>query len=234
MELDLTPTPTKSVDDNEIETPTHTHTAAELKSHYRRHLPPPEFLAAYKECMKNHAATMGGHAVDGCGEYMPPPPDSASLTCAACGCHRNFHRREPAITPPFLDFRRPLQVKPTSSAEEHHQEPVTPTTENSVCRKRFRTKFRQDQKEKMHSFSEKLGWRIQKSDEAAVEEFGREVGVSRGVLKVWMHNNKNAFRKKESINGGDLISGNKIEEIRESDNGSHFHDSNNGSSNSSA
>ncbi|KAK6116460.1 hypothetical protein DH2020_049922 [Rehmannia glutinosa] len=63
--------------------------------------------------MKNHAAALGGHAVDGCGEFMPSPTaaaaDPTSLKCAACGCHRSFHRREAdsAITPPFLDFRHP-------------------------------------------------------------------------------------------------------------------------------
>ncbi|EFJ17962.1 hypothetical protein SELMODRAFT_59934, partial [Selaginella moellendorffii] len=56
--------------------------------------------------------------------------------------------------------------------------------------KRFRTKFSMDQKEKMYMFAEKVGWRIQKHDEAAVQHFCAEVGVKRHVLKVWMHNNK--------------------------------------------
>jgi ZF-HD homeobox protein with Cys/His-rich dimerization domain len=51
----------------------------------------------YRECLKNHAACMGGHALDGCGEFMPSlevnHADPSSLKCAACGCHRNFHRR---------------------------------------------------------------------------------------------------------------------------------------------
>ncbi|KAH6798067.1 zinc finger homeodomain 1 [Perilla frutescens var. hirtella] len=282
MDLDLTPT--KSADETELDTPPHAH-AQSIKKHH----PPPPPAVAYKECMKNHAANIGGHAVDGCGEYMPPPTavptDPTSLICAACGCHRNFHRREPesptaAITPPFLDFRRPGQVPPpnrTSSPsppfpyaphmllslsaavaaeQHHHQEPVTPTAENPLGRKRFRTRFSHEQKEKMLSFSEKLGWKVHKSDEAAVEEFCREAGVARGVLKVWMHNNKNTVGKKEltagggglmisfekSINGGD---GENEEMIRKSDdddnggrfhNGSggrvHFHDSNNGSSSS--
>uniref|UniRef100_A0A0C9RMH1 TSA: Wollemia nobilis Ref_Wollemi_Transcript_10920_1432 transcribed RNA sequence n=1 Tax=Wollemia nobilis TaxID=56998 RepID=A0A0C9RMH1_9CONI len=25
----------------------------------------------YRECMKNHAANLGGHVTDGCGEFMP-------------------------------------------------------------------------------------------------------------------------------------------------------------------
>lgn len=276
--------PTKSADSTELDTPPHTHTQP-IKNHH----PPPRLAAAYKECMKNHAANMGGHAVDGCGEYMPPPSavptDTASLICAACGCHRNFHHRDPespttAITPPFLNFRRPgghpqanrasslspprppfqysphvlLALSNAAAKEHHHQEPMTPTADNPLGRKRFRTRFSQEQKEKMHSFSEKLGWKMHKSDEAAVTEFSREVGVPKGVLKVWMHNNKNTIGKKESgscRNGGlmsfekSINGASKSEETRKSDddNGGHFqnwsggrvhfHDSNNGSCSSS-
>lgn len=50
----------------------------------------------YVECQRNHAANIGGYAVDGCREFMASGEDgtNAALTCAACGCHRNFHRRE--------------------------------------------------------------------------------------------------------------------------------------------
>ncbi|KAJ7974410.1 Mini zinc finger protein [Quillaja saponaria] len=50
----------------------------------------------YGECQKNHAAGVGGYAVDGCREFMASGEEGtvAALTCAACGCHRNFHRRE--------------------------------------------------------------------------------------------------------------------------------------------
>ncbi|KAL7237854.1 hypothetical protein ACSBR2_004039 [Camellia fascicularis] len=50
--------------------------------HHNHHLngplPPPLLpaVAAYKECLKNHAATLGGHAVDGCGSSCPLPPPS--------------------------------------------------------------------------------------------------------------------------------------------------------------
>ena len=52
--------------------------------------------ARYRECLKNHAVGLGGHAVDGCGEFLPAGPDGSidALKCAACLCHRNFHRRE--------------------------------------------------------------------------------------------------------------------------------------------
>jgi ZF-HD class homeobox domain-containing protein len=66
----------------------------------------------------------------------------------------------------------------------------------SSSKKRHRTKFTQEQKEKMLAFAESLGWRIQKHDEAAVEQFCAETGVKRHVLKVWMHNNKHTLGKK--------------------------------------
>nr|KYP45833.1 ZF-HD homeobox protein At4g24660 family [Cajanus cajan] len=147
--------------------------------------PPSSMVVSYKECLKNHAATIGGHALDGCGEFMPSsstnPTDPRSLKCAACGCHRNFHRREPqdpSHSPsPILNFS-----------------PVMMKSENP--KKRYRTKFSKEQKEKMHSFSEKLGWRMQKGDDGLVQEFCNDIGVPRGVFKVWMHNNKNTLRKK--------------------------------------
>ncbi|KAF3497125.1 hypothetical protein DY000_02055071 [Brassica cretica] len=50
----------------------------------------------YVECQKNHAANIDGYAVDGCREFMASGSEGTNdaLTCAACGCHRNFHRRE--------------------------------------------------------------------------------------------------------------------------------------------
>ncbi|KAG5089484.1 hypothetical protein AAZX31_01G161400 [Glycine max] len=50
----------------------------------------------YRECLRNHAASMGSHVVDGCGEFMASGEEGTpeSLRCAACECHRNFHRKE--------------------------------------------------------------------------------------------------------------------------------------------
>ncbi|KAH9293024.1 hypothetical protein KI387_041772, partial [Taxus chinensis] len=50
----------------------------------------------YKECRKNHAASTGGYAVDGCGEFIPSGGEGSSgaMICVTCTCHRNFHRRE--------------------------------------------------------------------------------------------------------------------------------------------
>ncbi|CAD5187253.1 mini zinc finger protein 1 [Musa acuminata AAA Group] len=55
-----------------------------------------ERVVRYKECRKNHAASVGGYAVDGCREFMASGEEGTSdaLRCAACDCHRSFHRRE--------------------------------------------------------------------------------------------------------------------------------------------
>ncbi|KAJ1271063.1 hypothetical protein BS78_06G100300 [Paspalum vaginatum] len=220
----------------------------------------------YKECMRNHAAAMGGQAFDGCGEYMPSSPDS--LKCAACGCHRSFHRRAgpgagavscaPPPPPPPVFFRPALPAPPQHQQQHfnHHQAALqaflpagvagaphlalpyhavpsaaaapwlaragseTPPRADefgvvgglpgmgigigavagpggvgsgggSFGRKRFRTKFTPEQKERMREFAEKQGWRIQRNDDGALERFCDEIGVKRQVLKVWMHNHKN-------------------------------------------
>ncbi|XP_047061193.1 zinc-finger homeodomain protein 2-like isoform X3 [Lolium rigidum] len=177
----------------------------------------------YRECLKNHAVGIGGHAVDGCGEFMAAGEEGSidALRCAACGCHRNFHRKE-------SDSHTGAEAAGVSSTAitaygalppSHHQfspyyrSPAGPMVMGSMLgmpfgsagpsgsgsgsgKKRFRTRFSQEQKDKMQAFAERLGWRIQKHDEAAVQQFCEEVGVKRHVLKVWMHNNKHTLGKK--------------------------------------
>lgn len=104
----------------EIEAPTRIQPAKPIsfsngKRCHHQHLASEAAAAAtYKECLKNHAAGIGGHSLDGCGEFMPSPSfnsnDPSSLTCAACGCHRNFHRREEdpsslSAVVPAIEFR---------------------------------------------------------------------------------------------------------------------------------
>ncbi|KAF3793794.1 Zinc-finger homeodomain protein 2 [Nymphaea thermarum] len=147
----------------------------------------------YRECLKNHAASLGSYATDGCGEFMEStgegdsPGSGGSLRCAACGCHRNFHRKVVAASrDDDLDFRRCCSIIEVAAPE-------------SAGRKRFRTKFSAEQKERMLEFAEKIGWRIQKGEEAAIQNFCRENGVSRRVFKVWMHNHKNSSANASSL-----------------------------------
>ncbi|XP_054823957.1 zinc-finger homeodomain protein 6-like isoform X2 [Prosopis cineraria] len=186
----------------------------------------------YRECLKNHAASMGGHIVDGCGEFMPSGEGTPqSLICAACDCHRNFHRKETegelqtnvlnyyACPPcksnnaqrgPFPPFM--MAFGGGSGAAESSSEDLNMFQYNDAggqgsvqpvpsSKKRFRTKFSQQQKDRMMEFAEKLGWRIQKHDEQEVQQFCNQVGVKRQVFKVWIHNNKQAMKKHQIFDG---------------------------------
>ncbi|KAB2058178.1 hypothetical protein ES319_A11G216600v1 [Gossypium barbadense] len=193
----------------------------------------------YRECLKNHAVGIGGHAVDGCGEFMPAGTEGTldALKCAACNCHRNFHRKEtdlssphsvpmtdlcfhhphhqppqftPYFRPPtgFLHMagqQRPLALPSISGGGGgHSREDQDDVSNQGSSRKRFRTKFTQEQKEKMLALAERLGWRIQKQDEAIVQQFCNETGVKRHVFKVWMHNNKNTLDNGALRQSGDM------------------------------
>lgn len=207
--------------------------------------------------------------VDGCGEFMPGGEEGTpeALKCAACDCHRNFHKKEgdgepqsganyyysynrnskangsrsrglPPLSAPHIP--QPIQQQhqkfpigvpssppsglmppmmmafggagsaaTDSSSDElnaYHTNatgpgalPTPPQYGTSSSKKRFRTKFSKEQKDKMLEFAEKVGWRMQKQDEPAVQQFCADVGVKRQVLKVWMHNNKHSMKKKDEM-----------------------------------
>ncbi|GFP99886.1 zinc-finger homeodomain protein 5 [Phtheirospermum japonicum] len=154
---------------------------------------------------------MGAHVVDGCGEFMPSGEDGTleALKCAACDCHRNFHRKEGddadaanlISTPATNNSRRggvlslhgqtppaPSAAAPPPHLKHHFTGPPTMVnfggnnggvaaesssedlnmfqsgghaaaqpSFSSGSKKRFRTKFRQDQKDRMHEFCHETG-----------------------------------------------------------------------------
>lgn len=263
-DLDLTPDPTQAT--TPVATTSATNTAPTPSRSISRSPPPTSASSAsiiYRECLKNHAASMGGHVLDGCGEFMPGGEEGTPETfkCAACECHRSFHRREIDGAPQcvanstcyknsngkrnILPLPQQLVTShaPPQSASLHpHQRyhhgtlstyttPIAPmmmsfgggggggaAAESSsedlnmyqsdlqgqssvqplISKKRFRTRFSEEQKDQMMEFAEKLGWRIQKQDEQEVQQFCSQVGVKRKVFKVWMHNNKQAMKKKQT------------------------------------
>ncbi|GMH25184.1 hypothetical protein Nepgr_027027 [Nepenthes gracilis] len=217
------------------------------------------------ECQRNHAAHLGGHVVDGCGEFMAGGEEGTPeyFKCAACDCHRNFHRREaygetpppttsyhllynsskpitqnhiniisaaqptsmllqppqpqihPGVSPfgstnPLPVFQPPMTVAfgggrtgaPAESSSEDlnvfrsHVE-GQPSEAHGAPKKRFRTKFTAEQKHNMMQFAEKLGWRIQKQNDLEIDKFCEEARVKRQVFRVWMHNNKQAMKRKQ-------------------------------------
>ncbi|XP_045826353.1 zinc-finger homeodomain protein 2-like [Trifolium pratense] len=215
----------------------------------------PTGTVRYRECQKNHAVSIGGHAVDGCCEFLAAGEEGTleAVICAACNCHRNFHRKEidgeitshnqqrsshhtqyhhnqhphqhhqispyyhraalppppgyhHMVTPPPVSHHRPLALPPAASSGGFSREDDDVSIPSSSggggggggsgMKKRFRTKFTPEQKEKMLAFADQIGWRIQKEDEGAIEQFCAENCIKRNVLKVWMHNNKHTRGKK--------------------------------------
>ncbi|KAA8545405.1 hypothetical protein F0562_020189 [Nyssa sinensis] len=185
-------------------------------------------LVRYRECLKNHAAAMGGNATDGCGEFLPSGKEGTleALICSACNCHRNFHRKEiegessswDYYTNPHLNrigrkvilgHHKNMLVPETLGYPTGHLIPTRAAPHQMIMsynvgssdeqeygggggvvarppqlvKKRFRTKFTQEQKEKMLTFAEKIGWKFQKQDEDVVQQFCQEIGVKRRVLK---------------------------------------------------
>ncbi|CAA7043823.1 unnamed protein product [Microthlaspi erraticum] len=204
-------------------------------------------VVKYKECLKNHAASIGGNAVDGCGEFMPTGEEGSidALTCSVCNCHRNFHRREiegeEKTFFPTYNHHQPPPLQRKLMFHHHHKMVKSPLPQQMIMpigvataagsnsesedlmeedggggltfrqpppppppygvhnqKKRFRTKFTQEQKEKMLSFAERVGWKMQRQEESVVQQFCQELGVRRRVLKVWMHNNKHNLSKKSN------------------------------------
>ncbi|KAA8530364.1 hypothetical protein F0562_005073 [Nyssa sinensis] len=233
----------------------------------KRHTPhlssPP--VVTYKECLKNHAASLGGHAVDGCGEFMPSPTatptDPTSLKCAACGCHRNFHRREPeepfplttttaqhvieyqphhrhhpppplphhghsspnSPSPPpisssFYPSAPHMLLALSAGLSGHPQEnnpspagPAAATTPNPNGRKRFRTKFTQDQKDRMYEFAESVAWKMQKKDEerdANNNDNGTGIGIGskNSMDNTTTHYHHHNHNNDDDDNGGQNLS----------------------------
>ncbi|KAL2236270.1 UNVERIFIED_CONTAM: Zinc-finger homeodomain protein 4 [Sesamum indicum] len=198
-----------------------TPTTAQVVDHPQKMMINKKSLAGavkYMECLKNHAAAIGGNATDGCGEFMAGGEEGTieALKCSACGCHRNFHRKihihqhhhhhhhqpSSSIIINSHDHAAPHSVvlkkrkkKSTTSINygvtaDHHQflttsiKPAAEGVSSELVTKRFRTKFSQEQKEKMLGFAEKCEWKLQKVDDSEVRSFCQEIGIKRKVLKV--------------------------------------------------
>ncbi|KAL0379304.1 UNVERIFIED_CONTAM: Zinc-finger homeodomain protein 3 [Sesamum radiatum] len=204
-----------------------TPTTAQVVDHYQKMMINKKSSAGavkYMECLKNHAAAIGGNATDGCGEFMAGGEEGTieALKCSACNCHRNFHRKihihhqhhhdhQPSSSiiinshdhaaPHSVVLKKRKKKSSTSinygvTADHHHHHHqflttsaalIKPTAEgvsSELVKKRFRTKFSQEQKEKMLGFAEKCEWKLQKVDDSEVRSFCQEIGIKRKVLKV--------------------------------------------------
>ncbi|KAH0451374.1 hypothetical protein IEQ34_018673 [Dendrobium chrysotoxum] len=157
----------------------------------------------YRECLKNHAASIGGNATDGCGEFMQVGKKAHSKLSSAqlaIVTGTSTGKRLMEISHPLVHSVSTSKKAGSSLAIGTHLESdeMEGRFPPPMVKKRFRTKFTTEQKDKMLCFAEKVGWKLQKQEESVVQELCNEIGVKRRVLKVWMHNNKHNLAKKTS------------------------------------
>ncbi|KAE8712906.1 Detected protein of unknown function [Hibiscus syriacus] len=144
-------------------------------------------ISRYKECRRNHAASFGRYAIDGCREFICCKDDV--FTCAACGCHRSFHRKDhPSYgsAPPFL---APLPLASHNGLTG--ETCLFSEADRNINKRARRSKLTVDQKNKMMGFADKLGWRSQlREKDAEIQRFCEEVGITKRVFIVWLNNNR--------------------------------------------
>ena len=170
-------------------------------------------IVRYMECMHNHAASLGYYSIDGCCEFLKDGVDGTpeSLICAACGCHRSFHRKEVLFhdgTTEVWYLHRPVTIAPAPIPMSNNifcynlrPPPLPPLNQNEIGSEKFkvaemerrkkpRTKLTKQQKERMSAFAERLGWKSPRHNDEEIRKFCSDVGISRRVFKVWLNNNR--------------------------------------------
>ncbi|KAK6142693.1 hypothetical protein DH2020_023041 [Rehmannia glutinosa] len=97
------------------------------------------------------------------------------------------------VAPPQRAAAPPLALSSSSdgggSRDEMEGYYSNPSS-NNPGKKRFRTKFTREQKDKMLNLAECLDWKIQKQDEEMVQQFCSEMGINRlsdfeFQVKIW-------------------------------------------------
>ncbi|KAF7143589.1 hypothetical protein RHSIM_Rhsim05G0078600 [Rhododendron simsii] len=78
-------------------------------------------IVTYHECHHNHPRRRGRYFMDRCTEFRKAGEDMTpkALICTACGCHRNYHRREElsvAIDPATHHLIHQMAIAPSPQA----------------------------------------------------------------------------------------------------------------------
>ncbi|XP_043710245.1 zinc-finger homeodomain protein 11-like [Telopea speciosissima] len=170
--------------------------------------PKQEFV--YDACLRNHAANFGGHATDGCRAFFPTAGGSH---CEACECHQKkvvvgsgfgddrkgessshtvkVKTEEIKVSEDSEEEEEKKQLQQLMVAEQLQQQHKDQVVVQMSKGRRPRTKFTEEQRLWMFAFAKSLGWRMQRNRWDEINQFCQQIGVSRHVFKVWIHNHKN-------------------------------------------
>lgn len=129
---------------------------------------PTHEVVTYKECLHNHSAALDHVTYDGCVKYIA---GEDALLCACCGCHRNFHHKNTIFT-----------AEPQTQTPDQVQE--------MRSKRKKRTTFSSEHKNKLIRFAESVGWKPRKEKKDEIESFCSEMGITRRMFVVWLSNNR--------------------------------------------
>ncbi|KAK1432276.1 hypothetical protein QVD17_09171 [Tagetes erecta] len=197
---------------------THEHMEAEAVVENAERTNIANIVFRYRECTKNKATAVDLKALDGCLEFMPggEPGTLEALSCAACTCHRNFHRKEPqghVVRVEHFHYNYPagyvrmMGPAPIQTHPSVHQpsasrgnlatgsDPMSSGASGSSSKRRH-TNISKDQKARMLAFVQEVGWRLNKEHEERVQLLCAEIGITKKVFKTWMHNYRYKSGKK--------------------------------------
>ncbi|MFS8034172.1 putative transcription factor ZF-HD family [Helianthus anomalus] len=112
----------------------------------------------------------------------PPRADAVHLPPTAPSTQPQRHRHHYPMPPIMMEFGG---AAAESSSEDFNMFRTYTGVQvmTQASKKRFQTKFTQEQKDKIFNFAERIGWKIQKKNEQDVLRFCNEVGLEKKCLK---------------------------------------------------
>ncbi|XP_057457700.1 zinc-finger homeodomain protein 9-like [Lotus japonicus] len=135
--------------------------------------PPPGFdqEVVYKECKRNHSASLNRVSYDGCQEFLKAGVESNTkdaMLCVVCGCHQNFH----------------VQVRLNGETNPKKEMMSVPP------KRKKRTVFTPISKNRMKEFAERIGWKLTTGKKEEIDHLCLEIGISLKTFSVWLNNHR--------------------------------------------
>ncbi|XP_061337157.1 zinc-finger homeodomain protein 5-like [Gastrolobium bilobum] len=142
----------------------------------------------FKACERNHTMSLGRVCYDGCQEFLGGGGKTKdAMLCAACDCHRSFHRKC-IIYDPITQRQTENILNTNNSLAEVEMMSMLP-------KRRKRTVFTPEQKNQMMRFAENVGWTPKGANKDEIQRFCLEIGISRKTFLVWLSNNRHRAKQ---------------------------------------
>ncbi|KAG8368821.1 hypothetical protein BUALT_Bualt15G0086600 [Buddleja alternifolia] len=152
--------------DSSSNDPTPTTRTIEIATTYSINSASVQMVVMYKECLHDHAAQTMDHFLDCCGLFEASSPNGIleAMSCAACHCHRNFHRR----------------VEETSGRKVMEMRVKMP-----------RKRLIREQTETLKAISESNNWKwFRDYSKEEIAGVCSEIGITRMAFKSWIFNQR--------------------------------------------